>query len=148
MYLWTVLFQTIRFSISSQFSSIWPIRPYQVLSLRSRVDLGAMAMKGYSVFPKPPVLLKPHHQIVWCRWGSLTVCKEAVGVFYSPSRLGNLNNCWYAIKQLNQTKSNLSLPLSHTHTHTHTNTHTLSLSLSLSLSRVSYYLAYKFFSAE
>ena len=38
--------------------------PYQVLPLRARVDLGAMAMKGYSAFPKAPALLEPHHQIV------------------------------------------------------------------------------------
>ena len=25
---------------------------------------GAMAMKGYSAFPKAPALLEPHHQIV------------------------------------------------------------------------------------
>ena len=56
----TVLFQTIQFSLSTQFSSIWP---YQVLPLQVRVDLGAMAMKGYSSFPKAPELLEPHHQI-------------------------------------------------------------------------------------
>ena len=39
---------------------------YQVLPLRARVDLGAMAMKGYSAFPKAPALLEPHHQIVQC----------------------------------------------------------------------------------
>ena len=67
-----VLLQTIQFSISTQFkllvkykiqfsvitlfSSIWPIdRLYQVLPLQVRVDLGAMAMKGYS---------ESHHQIV------------------------------------------------------------------------------------
>ena len=60
----TVLFQTIQFSISTQFSSIWPIGPYQVLQLRDRVDLGAMVMKGYSAFSKAPVLVEPHHQIV------------------------------------------------------------------------------------
>ena len=40
------------------------IGPYQVLPLRAREDLGAMAMKGYSAFPKVPALLEPHHQIV------------------------------------------------------------------------------------
>ena len=35
-----------------------------MLPLRARVDLGAMAMKGYSAFPKAPALLEPHHQIV------------------------------------------------------------------------------------
>ena len=65
-----------------------------MLPLRARVDLGAMAMKGYSAFPKAPALLEPHHQIVYChiqdtRWGVvLPLCREEVGVFYSPSRLG------------------------------------------------------------
>ena len=36
-----------------------------MLPLRARVDLGAMAMKGFSAFPKPPGL-EPHHQIVLC----------------------------------------------------------------------------------
>ena len=52
-------------------------------------------MKGYSAFPKAPALLEPHHQIVYCHiqdthrgGGVLPLCKEAVGVFYSPSRLG------------------------------------------------------------
>ena len=35
-----------------------------MLPLRARVDLRAMAMKGYSAFPKAPALLEPHHQIV------------------------------------------------------------------------------------
>ena len=59
-----------------------------------RVDLGAMAMKRCSIFPKAPALLEPHHQIVSCHiqdtnWvGVLLFCRDAVGVFYSPSRLG------------------------------------------------------------
>ena len=42
------------------------IGPYQVLPCRARVDLGAMAMKGYSALPKTPALLEPHHQIIYC----------------------------------------------------------------------------------
>ena len=42
------------------------IGPYEVLPLRARVDLGAMAMKGCSVFPKASALLGPRHQSVWC----------------------------------------------------------------------------------
>ena len=38
----------------------------QVVSLRSRLDLRARAMKKYSAFPKAPALLEPHHQIVLC----------------------------------------------------------------------------------
>ena len=32
---------------------------------RARVNLGAMAMKGYSAFPKVPALLEPKHQNVY-----------------------------------------------------------------------------------
>ena len=36
-----------------------------MLSLRVRVDMGAMAMVGYSTFPKAPGL-EPHHQVILC----------------------------------------------------------------------------------
>ena len=36
-----------------------------MLLLQARVDLGVMAMKGYSTFPKASALLEPHHQIVF-----------------------------------------------------------------------------------
>ena len=62
----TVLFQTIQFSISIQFSFIWPIdRTLSSTSTPGQVDQGAMAMNGYSIFPKAPTLLKPRHEIVW-----------------------------------------------------------------------------------
>ena len=59
-----------------------------------RVNLGEMAMKEYSAFPKAPVLLETHHQIVQChnqdtRLGVPPLSKEAVGAFYRPSQLGN-----------------------------------------------------------
>ena len=44
-----------------KFSSILP---YQVIPLRARVDLRAIAMKGYSAIPKASALLKPDHQNV------------------------------------------------------------------------------------
>ena len=60
------------------------------------VDLGAIAMKGYSAFPKAPALAGtsppdclvsyPGHSFE----GVLLLSREAVGVFYSPSRLGNI----------------------------------------------------------
>ena len=37
---------------------------YQVLPLWASVNLGTMAMKGYSTLPKAPALLEPYHQIV------------------------------------------------------------------------------------
>ena len=69
------------------------IGSYQVLPFRARVDLGAMAMKG------APYSLKPqHHWNLTIRLfsfisrtligGGLTLCRGAVGVFYSHSRLG------------------------------------------------------------
>ena len=57
----TVLIQTIQFGISML---LVEFTPYQVLPFRARVDLGAMAKKGFSAFPKAPVSLEPHHQIV------------------------------------------------------------------------------------
>ena len=59
-----ILFQTIQFSMITQFDPL--IEPCPVLPLRTTVDLAAMAMKGYSAFPKAPVILEPHHQIVQC----------------------------------------------------------------------------------
>ena len=71
------------------------IRLYQVLPLQVRVDLGSMGMKEYSAFAKALALLELHHYIVLChildtQWRGvvLLLCREAVGVFYSPSRLG------------------------------------------------------------
>ena len=62
----TVLFLTIQFSICYLFAhnlNVKQMGPNLVLPLQVRVDLGEMVMKGYSAFPKTPVLLEPHHQI-------------------------------------------------------------------------------------
>ena len=64
-----------------------------MLPRRARVNLGAMAMKGYSAFPKAPPLLEPTTRLfsVISRtliWGVLPLCREAVSVFYSLSQLG------------------------------------------------------------
>ena len=37
------------------------IRPNQVLPLLAREDLGAMAIKECSTFPKAPAIPEPHH---------------------------------------------------------------------------------------
>ena len=42
------------------------IGPYQILPLRAREDLEAMAMMGYSTIPKAPTLLATNHLIVLC----------------------------------------------------------------------------------
>ena len=73
------------------------IGPYQVLPFQARVDLGAMAMKGYSAFPKVPASLEPHHQIVYCHiqethWGrGLTPLQRCSWcTLQPPSRLGKI----------------------------------------------------------
>ena len=48
----TVLIQTIQFNISMQVFLFNPYLTYQVLPFRARVDLEAMAMKGFSHSPK------------------------------------------------------------------------------------------------
>ena len=50
----------------------------QVLPFRARVDLGAMAMKGCSAFPKNPRELTGGG-------GVLPLCRDTVDVFYSPN---------------------------------------------------------------
>ena len=40
------------------------IGTYRVIPLRAREDLGAMAMKGYSAFPKAQASQEPHFYIV------------------------------------------------------------------------------------
>ena len=65
----TVLFQIIQVSISGEFQYQTVLcdllrEPFQVLPLQARVNLGAIAIKGYSGFLKDPALLKLHHQIV------------------------------------------------------------------------------------
>ena len=58
----TVLFQTIQFI---QVQSL-VLFTYQTPPLRAVVDLGAMAMKGYSTFPKAPALLESSYLIIQC----------------------------------------------------------------------------------
>ena len=68
-----------------------PRGTYLVLRHWCRVDLGVMAMKGYSPFPSfsiteaslsdcLPSYIKGHSLVA-----VLLLCRDAVGVFYSPS---------------------------------------------------------------
>ena len=64
-----------------------------MLSLRARVDLGAMAMEVRSTFPKAPALLEPHHQIffvisktlVFFVGGELSYSSEEMQSVYSTA---------------------------------------------------------------
>ena len=52
-------------TISSQFSSIWPIdRTLSAATTPGQSGPGAMAMKRYSAFSKAPALLEPPYQII------------------------------------------------------------------------------------
>ena len=57
-----------------------------------RVELGVMAMKKYSAFHKSSALLEPHHNILDACGGEgvVPLYRDAVDIFYSPSRLGPL----------------------------------------------------------
>ena len=61
-----------------------------MLPLRAKVDLGVMAMKWFSAFPKAPALLEPHHQIVLCHiqeihWGYLTPLQRSSSCILQPT---------------------------------------------------------------
>ena len=58
----TVPFETIQFSISTQFISIWPMdRASSGAATSGQNNLGVMVMKGYSAFPKAPALQEPQN---------------------------------------------------------------------------------------
>ena len=69
------------------------IGPYQVLPLRPKVDLGAMAMKEYSPIPHSSSITEASLSCCLVSYaehslgGVLPFCRDAVGVFYCPSRL-------------------------------------------------------------
>ena len=61
----TVLFQTNQFSISTQFSSIWPIdRTLSGVTTPGQSGPGSDGNEEVLRIPKAPALLEPHHQIV------------------------------------------------------------------------------------
>ena len=73
------------------------IGPYQVLPLRARVNLGLIAMNGYSAFSKAPALLKPHHQNV--SLGKYYPSAEMESVYSATPANWNVTNvsfCWPA----------------------------------------------------
>ena len=67
----SIQFYLKQFSLASEHSLVLfdpSIGPYQILSLRARVDLGVMVVSGYSTFPKAAAQLEPNHQIVSCHF--------------------------------------------------------------------------------
>ena len=88
----TVLFQTTQFSISTQFSSIWPIdRILSGVTTPSQNGPGSGDIEGvlhipqsFRVSPSDCLVPYPRHSL----GEVLALCRDAVGVFYSPSWLG------------------------------------------------------------
>ena len=57
-------FKRFNLTFKCHIVSFYPkIEPFQVLLLWVRVDLRAMAKKGYTAFPKTIALVLPDHQI-------------------------------------------------------------------------------------
>ena len=76
-----------------------------MLLLPVRVDLGAMAMNGYSTFSKSTIrLFNVNNRTLF---GGLLLCRDSVNVFYSCSRVAYLS-CTF-----------LTFIASKIHTHTH-----------------------------
>ena len=72
---------------------------YQVLPLQVRVDQGTIAMKRYTTSSEAPALMEPHHNSLISYPGNslgggvLSLCWDAVSVFYSPSQLSQMWFC-------------------------------------------------------
>ena len=107
-----VLFQTIQFNISMQFSSTWPIdrtisgatTPGQS-GPESDGNEGTLHIpQSYSITGTSPSDCLVSYSGHSLGWGSYPSYREAVGVFYSPSRLGK-----YRVKSKNSFISNNSV---------------------------------------
>ena len=88
----TVLFQTIQFSISMQFSSIWLIeRTLSGAITLGQNEPGNDGNEGVLRIPKSWNLTIMLFSVIsrTLIGGVLLLCRVAVGVFYNPSRLGN-----------------------------------------------------------
>ena len=89
------------------------IGPYQVLLRRARVDLGAMAIKGYSAFPKAPAPLEPHHLTVQrhmqdTRWGGGSCASAEKQSVYSTTPADWANKFWNVDNITQNLKQNIA----------------------------------------
>ena len=89
----TIPFQVIQFSISTQFSSIWPIdRTLSGATTPSQRGHGSNGNEGVLRIPQSSSTAGTSLSdcLVWLVVGGvLPLRRDAVGVFYSPSRQGN-----------------------------------------------------------
>ena len=90
LYMKTVLFQTIQFSIRSLFSSIWSTdRTLSVATTsgQSGPERVLCIPQSSSITWTLPSDFLVSYPVGWV----LSLCREAVSVFYSPSRIGDLD---------------------------------------------------------
>ena len=68
--------------------------PYQLPSLRVRMDQGVVAIKGYFAFPYAPALLKTHYQMVYHEVGGLTPLQRCSRCILQLQLTGPQDTCW------------------------------------------------------
>ena len=94
----TLPFQTVQFSRSTQFTSIWPIdRTLSDATTASKSGTGSdgneevlYILQSFSITGSSPshcFVSYPGHSLVG---GVLNLCRDAISIFYSPSWLENL----------------------------------------------------------
>ena len=99
----TILFQTVLFSISTQFSSIWPIdRTLSGATTPGQSGPGSNGNEGVLHIPQcssitgaspSDCLVSYNRTLVWWWWWGVLLCyRDVVGVFYSPSWLGKIQD--------------------------------------------------------
>ena len=94
LYIQTALFQAIQFSISTHFSSIWPIdRTLSTATTRSQSGPGSDGNEGALHIPQSSSIagISPSNCLVSYPGHSLgefySIYRDAVGVFCSPSQI-------------------------------------------------------------
>ena len=101
-----------------------------MLLFQPSVGLRVMAMKGYSTFPKAPILLEPHHEIAQyhlqdTHWRGLTLLQRTTQCILQPQLTGKqVGREFTEEKNFTQGKRKNEQEICYRHTHTHTHTHT------------------------
>ena len=67
-----------------------------MLPVRPRVNLGVIAIKAYSAFPKGPALLELHHQIVYCHISMTLIAGEGSYSFVEMLLMYSVASAYWA----------------------------------------------------
>ena len=107
LYIWLVLFRTVQYSISTQFSSIWPI-DWNLSDANSpgQSGPGSNDNKGVLCIPQSSTITGASPSDCLChiqdtRWGSFTFFKRCSQCILQPQPIGPflemIRDCWNAI---------------------------------------------------